>query len=155
MAKINTHLIPWAIHYDSTHTRTGNIKLKLHIGDIVRLTDTYYLESPDNDPLTIHMFHALGVQDPKKCEYIRRGPQKDTKWKIVNMIAWYRCHLPPFSPDACCIKCLCRNVYGDEIVVGYNGLSRYSKINAIDYWPKLQDIRDNFNLQVVTIDKIW
>ena len=51
MAKNNayktSYLVPWAIHYDSTHTRTGKIRLKLHIGDVVRLTDTYYLVVED------------------------------------------------------------------------------------------------------------
>lgn len=159
MAKNNTYktsyLVPWTVHYDSTHTRIGKIRLKLHIGDVVRLTDPYYLVWPDDEPEKNDLFHALGVRDPKKCTYIRRGSQKDTKWRVVNMVAWYDTNFPPYAPDVCCIYCLCRNVYGDEIIVRYHGLSKYTKINAIDYWPKLQEIRDNFNLPILIRKRNW
>lgn len=62
MAKNNTYktsyLVPWTVHYDSTHTRMGKIRLKLHIGDVVRLTDAYYLVWPDDEPEKNDLFHA-------------------------------------------------------------------------------------------------
>ena len=113
------------------------LRCKVHLGDIVRIVDDFYVYTNPHDKVNKY-FGVKNVPYPIK-------DKNKTKWLVAGMVRM--CDVdPPCQSD---IAFLLRNYKGEECVCSADAFCRLSSVNVLDRFPQWQEKRDKFVIPLI------
>jgi hypothetical protein len=119
------------------------VKCKVHLGDIVRIIDDFYVYSSPTDFINKY-FHVQPPRFPLKNK-------KTTKWMVVGMVRYVtnRHIFLMYRPCQEDLAFLLRNYKGEECVCRANAFSKLSLMDILDKFPRWQEKRNKFVIPAV------